>query len=48
MYPIIPESSLKVLNIFNIGKKIKLNSISDNEYLVKGKELNKIDILFKK
>ena len=49
MYPIIPESSLRVLNIFDIGeKKIELNSISDNEYLVKGKKLNKIDILFKK
>jgi len=49
MYPIIPESSLKVLNIFDIGeKKVELNSILDNEYLVKGKKLNKIDILFKK
>ncbi len=49
MYPIIPESSLNVLNIFNIGeKKVELNSISDNEYLIKGKKLNKIDILFKK
>ena len=49
MYPIIPESSIKVLKIFDIGeKKIELNSISDNEYLIKGKKLNKIDILFKK
>ena len=49
MYPIIPESSLKALNIFDIGeKKVELNSISDNEYLIKGKKLNKIDILFKK
>ncbi len=49
MYPIIPESSLKVLNIFDIEeKKVELNSISDNEYLIKGKKLNKIDILFKK
>ena len=49
LYPIIPESSLKVLNIFDIGeKKVELNSISDNEYLIKGKKLNKIDILFKK
>jgi methionyl-tRNA synthetase len=49
MYPIIPESSLKVLNIFDIGEeKVELNSISDNEYLIKGKKLNKIDILFKK
>jgi len=49
LYPIIPESSLKVLNIFDIEeKKVELNSISDNEYLIKGKELNKMDILFKK
>ena len=49
LYPIIPQSSLKVLNIFNIDeKKVELSSISDNEYLAKGKKLNKIDILFKK
>ena len=49
MYPIIPDSSLKVLNIFDIREKnVELNSISDNEYLIKGKKLNKIDILFKK
>ena len=49
MYPIIPESSLKALKIFDIGEeKVELNSISDNEYLLKGKKLNKIDILFKK
>ena len=49
MYPIIPESSLKALNIFDIEeKKVKLNSISENEYLIKGNKLNKIDILFKK
>ncbi len=49
MYPIIPKSSLKVLNIFDIGeKKVELNSILDNEYLIKGKKLNKMDILFKK
>ena len=49
LYPIIPESSLKALNIFDIEeKKVKLNSISENEYLIKGNKLNKIDILFKK
>ena len=49
MYPIIPESSLKVLNIFDIEEKsVELKSISENEYLIKGKKLNKIDILFKK
>ena len=49
LYPIIPESSLKALKIFDIDEnKIKLLTITDNEYLSKGNNLNKIDILFKK
>ena len=49
LYPIIPESSLKALKIFNINEdQIKLNSLTDNEYLTKGNNINKIDILFKK
>jgi len=49
LYPIIPESSLKALKIFDIEEnKIKLHTIADNEYLSKGNNLNKIDILFKK
>ncbi|MBD1139368.1 methionine--tRNA ligase [Pelagibacterales bacterium SAG-MED46] len=49
LYPIIPESSLKALKIFDIEKnKVKLSTVSDNEYLIKGNNLNKIDILFKK
>ena len=49
LYPIIPESSLKALKIFDIEeKKIKLASVSNNEYLIKGNKINKIDILFKK
>ncbi len=49
LYPIIPESSLKALKIFNIAEdKINLSSITENEYLVKGNTINKIDILFKK
>ena len=47
--PIIPESTLKALKIFNLSQKdIKLETISDNEFLVKGVDINKIDILFKK
>ena len=47
--PIIPESSLKALKIFNLSQKdIKLESISDNEFLTKGNSINKINILFKK
>ena len=49
MYPIIPESSLKALKIFDISEKdIKLNTLGNNESLTKGQNLNKIDILFKK
>jgi methionyl-tRNA synthetase len=49
LYPIIPESSLKALKIFDIEEnKIKLHTITNNEYLAKGNNLNKIDILFKK
>ncbi|WP_145597705.1 methionine--tRNA ligase [Candidatus Pelagibacter sp. FZCC0015] len=49
LYPIIPESSLKALKIFDIQEKnIKLDSVSNNEYLTKGNNINKIDILFKK
>jgi len=49
LYPIIPESSLKALKIFDIEEnKIELHTITNNEYLTKGNNLNKIDILFKK
>ena len=49
LYPIIPESSLKALKIFNLSKKdIKLESIANNEFLIKDKKINTIDILFKK
>ncbi len=49
LFPIIPESSLKALKIFGIEEKnIKLKTISNNEYLPRGINLNKIDILFKK
>ena len=35
--------------IFNIKEKdIKLDTISNNDYLTKGNKINKIDILFKK
>ena len=49
LYPIIPDTSLKALKIFDINEdQIKLNSLSDNEYLIKGSSINKINILFKK
>ena len=49
MYPIIPETSLKALNIFNIKEKdINFNSLLDNEFLKQGMKINKINILIKK
>jgi methionyl-tRNA synthetase len=49
LYPIIPDSTLKALKIFNLSEKdIKLESITNNKLLVEGKKLNIIDILFKK
>ena len=49
LYPIIPESSLKVLKIFNLRENdINFSSIGNNEFLTKGSDINKIDILFKK
>ena len=49
LFPIIPETSLKVLKIFNLSEKdVKLNSIDNNEFLIKGNKINMINILFKK
>ena len=49
LYPIIPESSLKALKIFELQEKdIKLSSIENNHFLMKVDKINKIDILFQK
>ncbi|MDA9732148.1 methionine--tRNA ligase [Candidatus Pelagibacter sp.] len=49
LYPIIPSTSLKVLNIFSIKEKdIKFDTISNNEYLKDKKEIIKLGILFEK
>ena len=49
LFPIIPESSLRALKIFNLEEKdINLSSIERHEFLIKGDKINKIDILFKK
>ena len=49
LYPIIPETSIKALKIFDIDEKdIKINTISKNDYLTKDINIKKIDILFKK
>jgi methionyl-tRNA synthetase len=49
LFPIIPQSSLKALKIFDLKEdNINLSSVENNEYLLKGSKINKIDILFKK
>ena len=49
LYPIIPDSSLKALKIFQINENdINFSSITNNNFLKRGKKFNKIDILFKK
>ena len=49
LYPIIPSSIEKALKIFNLDvDTINFESIIKHDYLVSGKSINKIDILFKK
>ncbi len=49
LYPIIPTSSLKVLDVFGINEdKINFVTVKENNYLKNGLKLNKLDILFKK
>ena len=49
LYPIIPNTALKVLNIFSMMEKdIKFDTISNNEYLKDKKEIIKLGILFEK
>ncbi len=49
LYPIIPESSLKALKIFDIKEnEIEFSSISNHNYLKPNNKITSIDILFKK
>ena len=49
LYPIIPGTSLKVLEIFKIKEKdININSIRIHDNLKKNDKLDKISMLFKK
>ncbi len=49
LYPVIPETSVKVLNVFNeTENSIDFTSINNNEILKKDLKINKLDILFKK
>ena len=49
LYPIIPDSSLKALSIFNIKEKdVLFESIKNNDFLKEYKKINKIQILLVK
>ena len=49
LYPVIPDSSLKALKIFDIREnQIDLSSIANHNFLNKGNDIKKINILFKK
>ncbi len=49
LYPVIPETSVKVLNVFNeTENSIDFASIDNNEILKKDLKINKLDILFRK
>ena len=49
LYPIIPQSSLKALGIFNINEnEIEFSSLKNHNFLPLNKDINKIDILFEK
>ena len=49
LYPVIPDSSLKVLNIFNIKEDmINFETIKNHDYLKTNIEIKKINILFNK
>ena len=49
LYPVMPTTSVKVLNTFNINEdKINFSSIKNNEVLESKSIINKLDILFKK
>ena len=49
LYPIMPTTTLKVLNIFDIKEnKIDFKSITNNEFLKANTKISKLEILFSK
>ena len=49
LYPIMPETIIKSLKIFDLNEKdISFSSITNHDYLKTKNKINKIDILFKK
>ena len=49
LYPVMPQTSVKVLNVLNIEEnKINFSSLNKNEFLKENSKINKLNILFKK
>ena len=49
LYPVMPQTTVKILNSFNIHEdELNLTSLQNNESLKKNDKINKLDILFKK
>ncbi len=49
LYPVMPQTSVKVLNSFNIKEnQIDISSLKNNDTLKENNKINKLDILFKK
>ena len=49
LYPVIPNSALKALSIFDIKENdLNIETIKNNSFLTHNISLNKIDILFNK
>ncbi len=49
LYPIMPQTTIKVLSIFNINENnINFKSIKDHDVIKENDKINKIGILFKK
>ena len=49
LFPVIPQTSLKALKIFDITEKeIDFSTLDDHDFLKSGEKINNIDILFKK
>ena len=47
--PVIPDTTLKVLKIFDINNdKLKFEDIKNHKFLESGKNIGKLNILFKK
>ena len=49
LYPVIPETALKVLKIYNINEKnIQFESLKEHNFLEPNQNLSNLSILFKK